>query len=175
MAPYRLAEFRKCVPAPNFPPSFRFDTQAVSRYPLPPWNGPDKDVRPTDTTEGWILNGERSVLIVDRSEDTREVLQTALRRRGVRTFSADHSTPGLELAQKYHPDLIVLDLEVDDSNPDAVCGPFAQQAYADRAPLVVLGSVSRRRELAPDAEFVAKPYHYGPLIRRIEELLVANP
>ena len=30
------------------------------------------------------MNGQRSVLIVDQSEETREVLQTALERRGVR-------------------------------------------------------------------------------------------
>ena len=60
------------------------------------------------------MNGQRSVLIVDRSEETREVLQTVLERRGVRTLAAGRAEMGLELARRHHPDLVVLDLEIDD-------------------------------------------------------------
>ncbi|MGA7701688.1 MAG: response regulator, partial [Thermoguttaceae bacterium] len=60
------------------------------------------------------MNGQRSVLIVDRSEETREVLQTVLERRGVRILAAGRAEKGLELARRHHPDLVVLDLEMDD-------------------------------------------------------------
>lgn len=125
--------------------------------------------------EGVTLDGQRSVLIVDHSEETREVLRTALERRGMRTFAASRAAPGLELARRYHPDLIVLDLELDNSDPQALSAPFAEQSRTDRAPLVMLGSIRRRRTDLPEGEFVAKPYHYGPLIRRIEELLGTTP
>ncbi len=115
------------------------------------------------------MDHQRSVLIVDRSEETREVLKTALERRGLRTFAASRGGRGLELARRHHPDLIVLDLELDDSDPET----FAEQSRADKAPLVVLGSVRREPLGISEAEFVAKPYHYGPLVRRIEELLAA--
>ena len=141
------------------------------------------------------MDGQRSVLIVDRSDDTREVLQTALRRRGLRTLAASRATTGLELARRHHPDLIVLDLELDaseldtseldtsgldDSGPDSLCASFAEHSRTDRTPLVMLGSL-RRDHLQrcpaglPDGECVPKPYHYGPLIRRIEELLGTSP
>ena len=74
-------------------------------------------------------------------------------------------------ARDHHPDLIVLDLEWTAAEPETPA-PFAVQSRMDRAPLVLLGSV--RRPTSPPAtggEFVAKPYHYGPLIRKIEELL----
>lgn len=125
--------------------------------------------------EGATLDGRRSVLIVDHSEETREVLQTALRRRGLRTFASGRAAPGLELARRHHPDLIVLDLELDEADPGSFCGAFAQQSQADRSDLVMLGSVRRAMGDPPEGEFVAKPYHYGPLIRRIEELLDTNP
>lgn len=136
--------------------------------------GADRDVRPSVTTEGVTLVQERSVLIVDRSEETREVLKTALERRGVRIFAASRAQRGLELAREHQPDLIVLDLEVDDSAPDEVCAPFAQHAQGRQTPMVLLGNVQRPAYVAEDGqsgEFVAKPYHYGPLIRKIEELL----
>ena len=116
----------------------------------------------------------RSVLIVDASDETRCVLQTALEHRGVRTMAASQSKQGLALAQEHHPDLIVLDLEIDPCGPEEVAALFAEQSRTDHACLVLLGSVRRRHPL-PQGEYVAKPYHYGPLIRRIEEILSASP
>jgi len=126
------------------------------------------------------MDDQRSVLIVDSSEETREVLRTALERRGVRTFSACRAKQGLELARNHHPDLIVLDLELDfegdrdAGTPEDRPNPFADPSQADQAPLVMLGTVRRDMGELPEGEFVAKPYHYGPLIRRIEELLAAR-
>ncbi len=119
------------------------------------------------------MDSRRSVLIVDASDETCVVLQTALERRGMRTMSASQSKQGLALAQQHHPDLIVLDLEIDPSGPDEVVAPFAEQSRTDRAALVLLGSVRRQQPLSR-GEYVAKPYHYAPLIRRIEEILSAG-
>ncbi|MGO8691191.1 MAG: response regulator [Thermoguttaceae bacterium] len=117
------------------------------------------------------MDSRQSVLIVDSSEETREVLQTALERRGLRILSADRAGRGLELARRHHPDLIVLDLEVEDAGAENPSAPFVEQSRCDRARLVLLGSL-RRGAPPVDGEFVAKPYHYGSLIRKIEELLV---
>ncbi len=129
------------------------------------------------------MNGQCNVLIVDRSEETREVLQTALERRGVRTLAAGKAETGLELARRHRPDLIVLDIESWDAGiPPAFCRadilpapdkagkmPALQPEYEPH--LVLLGSLRGWRDRLPKGEFVRKPYHYAPLIRRIEELL----
>jgi DNA-binding response OmpR family regulator len=86
----------------------------------------------------------------------------------------------LELARRHRPDLIVLDLEPEDSDPNGLSARFAQQSRRDQTRLIMLGSLRRdhlRRCPAdlPEGEFVPKPYHYGPLIRRIEELLGTTP
>jgi hypothetical protein len=141
----------------------------------------DREVPPMPTTEGAILQSACSVLIVDRSPSTREVLETALERRGVRTLTAERPEAGLALARRYRPELIVLDL---DDTPG--CLPAGQQltlaecsnepASAEppyRPRLVLLGNLRGWRELLPDGEFVPKPYHYGPLIRKIEQLLAS--
>jgi len=123
------------------------------------------------------------VLIVDRSPATREVLQTALERRGVRTLAAGRPEAGLELARRHRPELIVLDL---DDTPGSL--PAGQQlAQGDgtdaaaaaeppyRPHLVLLGNLRGWRALLPEGEFVPKPYHYAPLIRKIEQLLASVP
>ncbi len=117
-----------------------------------------------------------SVLIVDQSDDSREVLRTALQRRGLQIFEASQPRHGLELARQHHPKVIVLDLEVETGDGDDLCGQFSQESQPDHTSLLVLGSARLRREAgidgaAADRQFVSKPYHYGPLIRKIEELV----
>jgi hypothetical protein len=143
----------------------------------------DRDVPPNPTREGVALNRQCSVLIVDRSDETRDILQTVLERRGVRTLAAGKAETGLELARRHHPELIVLDLESWDAGvPPAFCRagilpvldeagkmPALQPEYEPY--LVLLGSLRGQRDRLLNGEFVPKPYHYAPLIRRIEELL----
>jgi len=129
------------------------------------------EARPIDATEGTPLVSERSVLIVDGSEENREVLKAALERRGCRILSASRAERGLQLARRHHPDVIVLDLELSTASPEELCAPFARETEATATRLVILGTMRRCERGFPTGEFVAKPYHYGPLVRRIEQLL----
>jgi CheY-like chemotaxis protein len=116
------------------------------------------------------LDPRRSVLIVDQSDESREVLRTVLEHRGLRILEASAADQGLEMARRHQPDLIVLDLEVDAANARAVTGEFASYSGPGSTPLVLLGSARRSGDALPGT-FVAKPYHYAPLIRKIEQLL----
>jgi CheY-like chemotaxis protein len=122
---------------------------------------------------GFRLENRCQVLIVDAADETRVVLQTALERLGLRTLAASQAKEGLALAQKHRPELIVLDLEIDGSSPDEIADRFASQSQSGQTSLVLLGTM-RRSQPIPQGEYVAKPYHYGPLIRKIEEILSAS-
>ena len=115
------------------------------------------------------MDTRRSVLIVDESADSREVLRTVLEHRGLRILEASQPREGLELARQHQPDLIVLDLEPDSTPPEFPSELAAQSTH--QTPLVLLGSARRIAAHPHVGEFVAKPYHYAPLIRRIEQLL----
>jgi CheY-like chemotaxis protein len=116
------------------------------------------------------LERKPSVLIVDAGEETREVLGTVLQRRGMETLWAGEPEEALQLAQTQQPDVIILDLQVEGTSADQLCRPFAQKMQESQTPLVVLGSV-RRADRMFRGEFFPKPYHYAPLIRKIEELV----
>lgn len=105
------------------------------------------------------------VLIVDGSQDTREVLRAVLERRGLHIWETSEAAKGLELARAHHPRVIILDLETADGQ--RLRAEYDAQSATEQAHLVVLGEWSR-----PDdgRQSVAKPYHYGPLIRTIEQL-----
>ena len=110
-----------------------------------------------------------SVLIVERSGEVREVLRTALQRRGWRVFEAAHADAGLELARRHPPDLVVLDLDGQPRSVTDLPAPFSCSETTDPTPVIFLGAVARRRD--DTREIIAKPYHYQPLISKIEQLL----
>ena len=143
-----------------------------SQYPatLPHSTGQGCSV-PATFTEDISVESGCQVLIVDAVDETRDVLRTALERCGRRTLTASGAAEGLEMAQTHRPELIVLDLEIDGESPDELAARFAQQSPPDQTSLVLLGSIRRP---AIEGEYVAKPYHYAPLIRKIEEILSAK-
>jgi DNA-binding response OmpR family regulator len=114
------------------------------------------------------------VLIVDESDESREVLRTALERRGTEILEASRPEQGLELARRRRPDLIVLDVEADDEASEASAQDFGQAVQVRHTPILVLGTARRQVARVPSGEFISKPYHYGPLIRKIEGLLARS-
>ena len=118
-----------------------------------------------------MLNQGSRVLIVDQSEENRQVLRTALERRGMQILEARGPETGLEMARQHRPDLIVVDLECQVADDESIREQFDQQASQEETSLVFLGNARRRRVDAPSGDYVAKPYHYGALIHRIESLL----
>lgn len=120
---------------------------------------------------GTRLVSNRSVLIVDPSEESRSVLKTILEHRGLRIFEASRADEGLEMARSHRPDLIVVDLEVSPAEDDAVSAGYEAESRENQTQLILLGNVRRGPADGVRNRFVSKPYHYAPLIRKIESLL----
>ena len=118
-------------------------------------------------------------MIVDQSDDSREVLRTILQQQGVRIMEADAGSAGLKIARDQRPDVIVLDIDAPEFHraPAAgdrnICEEYADQANADQTSLVIIGT-SRRDSTRAGGQFIRKPYQYGPLIRKIEALLAES-
>jgi len=114
-----------------------------------------------------------SVMIVDASRESREVLRVLLERRGARTIEADGPEEALRLAIRCRPDLIVFDAESDPSPTSAPTNELRHAADRSDTPIVILGKVRQLQNPVSPSQIVAKPYHYGALIRKIDGLLDA--
>lgn len=110
------------------------------------------------------------VLLFDSSPDTSEVLRMVLERRGIRILEASELEDGLRIARSQQPDLIVLDTE-DVPQGAAIRAAFAEESRKSRAALLILGRVDARESLPDCGRVIAKPYHFGPLIRTIEQIV----
>jgi CheY-like chemotaxis protein len=109
-----------------------------------------------------------SVLIVDPSAENREVLRTVLARRGLRIFEADAAAAGLELAREHQPDVVVLDVEAEAADPAAMSEQLTANSPEHPPELIVLGKF--RRQSSPAGHVISKPYHFAPLVHKIEQL-----
>ena len=110
-----------------------------------------------------------SVLIVDSSPENREVLRTALSRRGLTIFEAEAAPQGLRLAREHHPSVIVLDLEDEPADTQVMQDQFIAEADHDQSHLIILGKF-RRGPAWEGGHVIAKPYHFAPLVHTIEKL-----
>jgi DNA-binding response OmpR family regulator len=113
------------------------------------------------------------VLIVDESADSREVLSTLLARHGATTIEARRAHQAIELAEHERVDLIVFDAESDRTDSGSGIDDLKAAASRNGTPIVILGTVRSRKKRPPEGQFLAKPYHYGQLINKIENLLAA--
>jgi DNA-binding response OmpR family regulator len=113
------------------------------------------------------------VLIVDSSAESREVLRTLLERQGVAAMETDRPEKAVALAESFKPDLIVLDAESDGSTSGSPTRHLHEQAGRNDTPIVILGKVRQAAGAVTTGQIVAKPYHYAPLLRKIDDLLAA--
>ena len=110
------------------------------------------------------------VLIVDRSADSRNVLRTILERSGLEILEAPGARQGLELLRHHDPAVVVLDLEAYDADNAAVRTAYESESLHRHTELVILGNF-RPSNHVDDPHRVPKPYHFGPLVRKIEQLV----
>ncbi|MFT5524689.1 MAG: DNA-binding response OmpR family regulator [Pirellulaceae bacterium] len=111
-----------------------------------------------------------SILIVDRCSESREVLKTVLERKGATIYEATDIGRGLEMAKMIRPQVIVLDAEEEAGCDFTICAEYEEQVDGEAKLVVLGGSVQLTSQLSAD-QVVAKPYHYGPLVRKIITLL----
>jgi len=116
----------------------------------------------------------RTVLIIDQSEDSRQVLRTALERRGFEIIETRTAGDGLELVRSCHPQLVVLDLEAVPLDDPSIRVEIDLETEISQTPIVILGNIHKNEAILPHCSIVQKPYHYGPLIRKIEQIVAAN-
>ena len=113
---------------------------------------------------------QRSVLIVDDSRDSREVLRAVLELRGWNIIEADDASDGLHKADEFRPDVIVLDADARSAGGNDLQASYDDASRRNNASLVVIGQA---RFNGPDDarhRVISKPYHYAPLVRTIDEL-----
>lgn len=120
-----------------------------------------------------------TLLIVDDEENIRSALSTFLARLGYRVLSASTGSEALAIVERQEPDLVLLDVILDESNPAQMSGLEVCQRLRARSrfiPIIMLTSYPEWQveSLGQGAiAFITKPWDNNALANQIRATLGA--
>lgn len=122
----------------------------------------------------------KTILIADDNASGRDLLRTVLEGCGYRAIEAADGGQAIEQAREYHPDLILLDLHMPDTDGFAVLRQLRSEAAFAATPIVALtaSAMPQDREKVLSAgftEFLSKPIRLAELRSAVERLLCVTP
>jgi len=116
------------------------------------------------------------VLIVDDDPDILRLVSYNVGQAGFEVITASTGRKALEIAQKQHPDLIILDVMLPDVDGMEVCRTLRQQDPSRRIPIIMLTARGEEIdrvvgfELGAD-DYVSKPFSPRELVLRVKSIL----
>lgn len=116
------------------------------------------------------------ILVVDDEPDIRDLLTYNLKAAGYKVKQAENGLKGLELAKRWHPDLVMLDVMMPVKDGIATCEALRQHEEIGTTPVIFLTARAESySELAGFEagadDYVVKPIKMQILLKRINALL----
>jgi CheY-like chemotaxis protein len=122
-----------------------------------------------------------TVLYIEDNPSNLKLVERVLERwRSVTLLSAMQGALGVELAQRHHPDLVLLDLHLPDRHGWEVLAELRADEQTAGIPVVVVsadatqGEIRRLLELGA-AEYVTKPLDIGAFLQTLDRVLLGAP
>jgi DNA-binding response OmpR family regulator len=120
--------------------------------------------------------GKGKILIVEDDSDIVEMIEYNLKAEGYETLSAFDGKKGVELAQKEHPDLLILDIMLPVTDGFEVCRILKRKDTTADIPIIILSAKSQETdkvvglELGAD-DYITKPFSPRELLARTKAIL----
>lgn len=122
---------------------------------------------------------ERTIMVVEDYDDTRLLLRKALETWGYRVLEAINGQEAVDIAEREHPDLILMDLDLPILDGIAATQHIRQQAELKDIPIVAVTayplSYTRVKAFARGCSgYMAKPIDFTELEQLLTRYLPGN-
>ena len=120
-------------------------------------------------------NTVKKILIADDEPDILEIIQYNLRNEGYEVVTAKNGNEAIEMAKKFHPDLIILDIMMPGKNGIEVCNILRLQPTFNDTLIIFLtalsdeGSEVKGLETGAD-DYLTKPVSPKVLVSKVNAL-----
>ena len=113
-----------------------------------------------------------TILIVDDQPSNLQVLFTLLRQENYKVLVAESGEAALDIAQRRHPDAILLDVMMPDQDGFSVCRKLKQQPDIAAIPVIFLTALNEVDDKtsgfdAGGVDFISKPFHAQEVLMRV--------
>lgn len=114
------------------------------------------------------------ILIVEDNENVRQAYQLILQAEGYQTITAESGAEGLEMIQKHHPNLVLLDVGLPDINGFDVLSTLRQKNK--ELPVIMVTAYSSIKKVIEIMNlgisgYLVKPVTSERMIEKINEVL----
>lgn len=121
----------------------------------------------------------KSILIIEDNVDIRENLAEILDLAGYQTYTAPNGKAGVELANKYTPDIIICDITMPELDGFGVLHLVKNNPETKHIPFIFLTAKTERSDLRKGMEmgaddFITKPFADLELLKAVETRLKKN-
>ncbi len=116
------------------------------------------------------------ILVADDEEELVKVLRDRLQFEGFDTLAAFEGVRTIEMAHKYHPDLILLDLRMPAGTGQSVLKNLRARPETENIPIIIITALEGNN-LEEDLlrsganDFIRKPYDWNVLLEKIRKFL----
>ena len=119
---------------------------------------------------------EKTILIVEDSPETLELLRRVIEKAGYKTILANDGEKGFTYAKRYHPDLIVLDRLLPQMNGLQVCNKVKELQVTQNIPIIMLTVLDSEKDIidglkAGADDYIKKPFSPDELLARIVRVM----
>lgn len=116
------------------------------------------------------------ILVIDDQKDNQEITKRWLLRAGYQTAQAMNGIEGVMMAQKIHPDLILMDLSMPHMNGWAATAQIKASPLTRHLPVIAITALTnegaRQQSLTAGCDdYFNKPVDFPTLLERIAVLL----
>ncbi len=153
------------------PPTLPASSNATALKPLP---APGLPVRPANASR------QRVVLHIEDNEPNQRLIEMLLSQRPtLRLLTASRGGEGFALAQKYHPDLILLDVHLPDTSGENVLHDLRADAGTRDVPVVIVSADAasiRHSQLHGNGanNYLLKPFNVTQFLKILDEYILKS-
>ena len=126
-----------------------------------------------------MMKNKQTVLIVDDIADNLNVAANTLIKQQINVLLAQSGKEALKTAEKFLPDLVLLDIMMPEMNGFEVCSRLKMNERTRNIPVVFLTAVGEAKNIIKGFElgavdYVTKPFHIEELLARVQAHLTIS-
>jgi CheY-like chemotaxis protein len=129
------------------------------------------------TAEHETGSADKSILVVEDSDEIRELLGLVLEAEGYRVVALEDGRDVVSTARELRPALITLDLALPGKDGWAIVRELQDDAETEDIPILVISAYTRELE-APlrrrVARVISKPFYITQVVSEVEDILTGK-